>query len=196
MAEGPLNITTLCDYPLKRLFFITIKDNTQKTRWTKIGKINDWIKRYSDDYIIVKGTEGGIHFHLLAGLKPHKELKFQKGIHFYVKNLSDNNIGFNRDDLQWIRESDDLRCHIVDNNITHFQFALDIQQQNTLSLICSAIKKHFLKIKNRHKAKQNKTKKQLKIDSVIKYLYKNLNETRPDTIQEYTDYIVNYKRRC
>lgn len=187
---SPLSIPTpFLKYPRKRLLFITVKDNTQKSKWTSIGKINDWIRRYSTTYTIVRGTEGGSHFHMLAGIKPNSDLKCQKGIHFYIKNLLKDNIPYTREDEQFRREAEDHKLRILDDRITLTQHQLTLDQQLQLSIICESVLKHFQKKRNKIKNADSKTKKQEDIQSVLNYLYKNLTEPRENDIENYIDYI-------
>lgn len=81
----------LSTYPLSRLFFITIKDNRDK--W-KIGKVNDWIRKCSKCYYIVKGTKDGTHFHAVVGMEPNAKIKPQKGIHLNVSTLENDSTTF------------------------------------------------------------------------------------------------------
>uniref|UniRef100_UPI004047D844 hypothetical protein n=1 Tax=Polynucleobacter sp. TaxID=2029855 RepID=UPI004047D844 len=173
----------------KRLLFITVKDNTQKSKWISIGKINDWIRRYSTTYTIVRGTEGGSHFHMLAGVKPNSDLKCQKGIHFHIKNLLTDKIPYTRDDEQYRRDAEDLKLHILDDRITLTQYQLTLEQQHQLSQICKSVLKHFKTKTDKIKTADKKTKKQKDIQSVLDYLTKNLNEPRDGEVELYRDYI-------
>lgn len=195
MTEGPLSIlsitpSTYTRYPRKRLVFITIKDNSQKTRWVQIGKINDWIRKYSTTYAIVRGTENGTHFHILAGLKDDKPMRFQKGIHFHVKYLTKKTGSFTRDDQQWALEGKDMADSIRAKNIIHTQYNLTDDQQMALQGICDEIRK----INDRKVARASRvkslTRKEKDIQDVIDYLHKNLNEPREGDTRVYHDYIV------
>lgn len=195
MTEGPLSTTTVTNsfmkYPLKRLFFITIKDNSKKTKWMKIGKVNDWIRRYSTTYYIVRGTEGGTHFHLLAGIKPNHQPKPQKGIHFHFKSLG-TKTEFDPVIDQMNREGRDQHIAEVEDNFEHLtQAVLTPVQQTQMQAICAAIHAYFKKVKQRSKRHANKTKKENTIISVLSYLDKNLNEPREDECMQYVDYINN-----
>lgn len=181
--------TKLRKYPLKRLFFITIRCPTQKSRWIKIGKVNDWIRRYSKTYFIVKGIEGGVHFHLLAGIEKKKVLKPQKGIHFYIKPLaSKSEISV---DYKQLEEDTRKARYMAASKRDELMLSASIDCQCVVSQISAMIKSYWLR--QRAKASSARRKAQVvdAIDSVINYLYKNLSENGDDpTI--YEDYIEQY----
>lgn len=195
MTEGPFKntmslLTTLSKTPRKRIAFITIKDNRPApSKWHTIGKVNDWIRRYSKCYYIVRGMTNGIHFHLIAALdKDVDTLRYQKGIHIHVKTLSTNQI-FSREDADEIRESRDRREAYVAYSTDHQQSDLTTDQQTVLKCICDAVRRHFrLKTDkvNRNTALSNK---QRDINFVMDYLAKNLEEPRDDDVMEYIDWI-------
>lgn len=193
MTEGPIN-KTLCSreldkYPQSRLLFVTIKDNGQNGPWTKIGKVRDWIKLYSDKYIIVKGTAGGIHFHLLAGIKKNAVPRSRSGIHFHMTTINKTE----RDivDPIEIRDSQQIADIIRENKVARIGYGkLDPFQQCKLLEIAAAIRNHFRKKKIKQQTQVRKTKKQESIIRLLDYLYKNLNEPRSNEIREYQDYIV------
>ena len=191
MSEAPLiRPHPFVKYPLKRLMFITIKDNTQKSKWTSIGKVNDWIRRYSTTYYIVRGTQGGSHFHLLAGVKPNVTFRFQKGIHFYVKDLASKSV-YSREDAEQARAGRDLAEYIRDEKFTYCAYDLEVEQQNCLKQLCAEIRLYFKRKRDKIKRVEYKDSKHKKIQCVLDYLQKNLDEEREDQIDQYKDYINN-----
>lgn len=198
MTEGPLLENSiskrLLRFPLKSLFFITIKDNTQKSRWVKIGKISDWIRRYSDDFVIVRGMEGGIHFHLLAGIRKNANIRYQKGIHFLSKDMTNNTCSTNSYDASVAYDNFQGRCKydaIRESKLMNKTCeVLEPYQQELLLTICSSIREYHNRIKKKKAASIAKNKKHKDILNIIDYLYKNLNETRENAITQYVDYIV------
>lgn len=73
-------------HKLPRLLFITVRG---PDRWQKIGKVNDFIRRKSSNYFIVREKDkrkDGYHFHALVSQE--KDIKpnwFRKGIHVHIK---------------------------------------------------------------------------------------------------------------
>lgn len=195
MTEGPLSLLPLVsDYSCnarKNLFFITVKDNTQLTKYTKIGKINDWIRKKSDKYCIVRGMEGGIHFHILAVIPDNTTLKYVKGIHFHATDLTNARLpmydpGTAYDDFQTAHLSDIFR----ENKRKYIQQDLTESQMNLLLIICNGIKKRILRLANKLKRSVAKTKKEKDLQRILNYMHKNLLEPRPQPLTRYVDYII------
>jgi len=193
-------IYSLLKYPYSRLYFITIKDNSQQ--WD-INKVNSWVRRYSNNYYIVKGKKNGDHFHLICGQEKNKKFVPTKSKHFYIKNLEKRSeiIYSDSEDerkLKWFR-SERVKKLILDSSDsvsikydTHRKNAL-----NVITLIKKMIEKYWKsKIK---KSKENMiiSKKTSKIESVLDYLEQNLLEDRVDKYGDileqrfrYQDYIT------
>lgn len=173
-------------YGVKSLFFITIKDNTGKGRFQKIGKVNDWIRRYSNTFFIGRGTQGGNHFHILAGIEKNKNPIPVKGIHFNIQCIS------NAD--PYVVDETIAR---TDREMTYYMEtkAKDIVDRYQISLtIPNMIKKHFTKISNQSKRLISKRKKDGDIERIISYIIKNIEEDREtEDRQEYIDYILKPK---
>lgn len=177
-------------YPFSRLAFITIRCPTQKSKWTKISTIRTWIRRYSDNYIIVRGAEGGIHFHLLAGIEIYRKVKPQKGIHFHIKYLTDQQKEFFPDTFD---ESELKRKASYYKNQKYEELTLDlhVEGQCIISQLNAMIKAYW-KTKNRKTLTKKKlTLKEMKYLNVVKYLQKNLNEHKDPEL--YTDLYVASK---
>lgn len=182
-------IKKLKRYPRSRIVFVTVKDNSQNGVWTRIGKINDWIRRYSSVYFIVKGTNGGTHFHLIAGIKPNANLVPKKGIHFRIINLSAGVSRLTMDEVADARESRE-RYDIYKNSVFE-RLTLEESVECTciISQIVAMIKKHYQLKRQRSKATTRRLKVSDDIDRIILYLLKNLEEPREDALFRYVDYI-------
>lgn len=172
-------INNLLKYPFSRLAFITIRDPSQKTKWTEMSKIRTWIRRYSDDYVIVRGMSGGIHFHLLAGIKINKTIKPQKGIHFHIKYLNDKTeIYYDSPEEVQSRLKREYYRHEKFEEITS---EIDINCQCIISQITAMIKTYWKRKRQQQKKQKVSDKKMKKIISVINYLQQNLEENKePD----------------
>lgn len=196
MTEGPIRTIMCLDtvvkgfmkYPCSRLCFFTVKDNTHSTKWDKIGKVNDWIRRYSDCYIVVKGTNGGTHFHGLAGIKPNHTPRYQKGIHMHLQYVNQKKEEIPPDFLE-LAKSADMRTYIISNNFEEQSRNLFPEQQDILRAICKGINKYWSAKRTREKTTVRKTKKENSILRIINYLDVNLQEPRDNDISKYTDYV-------
>lgn len=197
MTEGPISspilLTKLMKYPLSRLAFITIKDNSQSTRWTQIGKVNDWIRRYSDAYAIVMGTVGGQHFHILAGINKKQKLTTRKGVHFDIQYLSKKKEDFPPDYREIAHNILD-QIHVRRDMLEELFDIDDVPpyQQDIILCITALIKSYYVKKANKQSRDIRQTKKGENIDNILNYLQKNLDEYREDSIRQYTDYITKY----
>jgi hypothetical protein len=178
-------INKLKTYPFSRLAFITIRDGTQSSKWCEISKIRSWIRRYSKDYIIVKGIVGGIHFHLLAGISRNCTLKPQKGIHFHIKYLNDKVGEIYYDTPEDVQDKLKI-LHYRSLRFEDLTRSVGIEQQSIISRINAMILRYWRLIKDKEKRNLAKDKKSAKITSVIDYLQKNLDENPyPDQWSEY-----------
>lgn len=174
-------------FPLGRIVFITIRCPQQVGPWTKIGKVNDWIRRYSSCYFIVKGVESGTHFHLIAGLKPdHSAIKPVKGIHFHIKDLKKDNPCTVTDPIIL----DDIRESKYHAQFREQSTILRLKIPHECLAISTMIKKHFALGASRLKRSADRDRKSNAIRSIVLYLLKNLNEPRPDEISVFSDYIL------
>lgn len=154
----------------------------------RIGKVNDWIRRYSTKYVIVKGTTGGVHFHLLAGLKPNINLTTRKGIHFDIKYLDKvERIAF---DAAEHYNSVQHAAVIREERLEDLALDLTAQQIALLQQVTESIRQYWSRKRQNRKAKEARTKKIGSIERVLRYLQKNLDEPRDDDSREYNDYII------
>lgn len=180
---------------LSNLYFITIKDNSQSSRWTKIGKVSDWLRRSCKNFIIVKGTQGGIHFHALCSKLPDKQFRTQKGIHFHIKHLDAVHDGIVGGDESYLERSEriDMARYYRDNTFEYVASDLDSQSQGIVKCIANMIREYWARQRrnesNRVRRRLKKTKVMFVVDACINYLQKNLNEPRGDDVRKYTDYI-------
>lgn len=186
-------ISMMVRYPRKRLCFFTIKDNSHQTVWNKLGKCSDWIRRYSNIYYLVRGTNNGIHFHGLAVIKDDcKQLRFPKGIHFDVQYMTKDRCHMTTDELVEQQEEQDQRYGRQHRDDAYYQQGLTAEQRDCLSLICYSIQQYFSSSKkrsaNNSARRRNITKKRKDIGVVFDYLAKNLAEPRSGRAVRYTDY--------
>lgn len=182
-----LFISKINKFGLTKLYFITIKDNTQASKWTLIGKVNDWIRRYSTTYMIVRGMEGGKHFHLLAYIPERPTFRPAKGIHFHITTLGDARTPMTMEDVENIDKS------------KHFSAVRQLKQVKKLNIpiqcliMASAITTYFKQLKDRAKRLEHKTKKQTEIQRVVDYLEQNYNEnSKEDNYAKYRTLICKY----
>lgn len=190
MTEGPIReLSILLSKSNKtHVKFITIKDNSQKTKWCTIGKVNDWIRRYSTNYYIVRGLEGGIHFHLVALLHKHAVLKVTaKGIHFHIQSLNRMET-FPMEDV--ILDQIRLDCHLRDMYREKAIVMLSIPPPCVE--ISLAIQKYWKSKHAKAKRLQAKLTKCLHVNRIFSYLEKNLMENPPAIIMEYNTHIIKY----
>lgn len=168
-------IKKLEKFPFSRLAFVTIRDPTQKTKWCEISKIRTWCRRYSNAYIIVRGLKGGVHFHILLGIEPNRNVRCQKGIHFHIKYLNDHIPSITYDTPEEIQDS--LKYDYYRNQkYEDLTEDIDINCQCIISQINAMIKKYWQKKANQKKKQKVENKKRQKIISVLTYLQDNLNE--------------------
>lgn len=181
----------LLAFPRKSILFITIRDPKQTPVWCKLGKVNDWIRRYSKNYFIVKGTSGGIHFHLIAGIQPDKQPKPVKGIHFQLSDLTTTNNRYSYDECiaREDRKNKDLSDQITQSRkIKYFLRYPGIEQCYS---VADMIRAKFKKAAAKDKRETAKSKKAEHIERIISYLFKNLEEPRDSEDRDlYEDYIL------
>lgn len=172
-----------------KLNFITVRDNTSNGKWTKIGKVNDWIRRFSDNYYIVRGTKGGSHYHAICEMKKGKSIRYQKGIHINVRPVTDAKpMNWTRPTLCEVMETQhgrDMRDHILETNVMKYSTPIS-------HVIAQMIQKYWKKKRNRAKREKKKLILTESLRNIIKYMDKNLLEPRPEELREYYDYIIRY----
>lgn len=184
-------------FPNSRILFITIRDPKQLT-WAKLGKSNDWIRRYSDNYYIVRGTKGGSHMHILAFINIHNIPVPQKGIHFHIDHIGKSAGEFIMPSRE---ESIDRRIEISKSKYFKNQRyeeltrTVDISKQVIIKQVCFAIKQYWLKVKRKQSMITRHSKKEIEILNILKYMAKNLAEPREngDEPELYVDYICRLK---
>lgn len=179
-------VTSLEKFPFSRINFITIRDPKQVWR---IGKVNDWIKRYSSCYYIVMSPHGGTHYHLIAGVDKNIIFKPSKGVHFDIQTVGggtrplfetltvDESIG---KCANLLRKKHDRLAFIIKHDIPHQCVAMS-----------NMIKKYFLKAERSALNIIKLNKKTREISKVIDYMRINLNEDRQESYfpEKYIDYI-------
>ncbi len=170
--------------PKSKLFFITIKDNTQSTKWITIGKVNDWVRKYADEYIITRGKVGGIHFHLICYANKNTNFKIPKGIHLKISPIGKKSFDCpTSDEIQDILKAKHFQNEQTKNTIKRLKVPL-------VSLSISAIiRAHFTKQENRVKRIETRNKQEENIQRVLNYLHKNLLENPPEEILKYLSWV-------
>ncbi len=184
-------VSKLIKYPRSRICFITIRCPKQVAPWNKIGKSNDWLRRYSDCYYIVRGTNGGDHFHMLAGIKKGVTMRCKKGIHFNIASL-EININHQKGPEDWEQSRID-----EEKAAFYHRQQVEIQMSDLTEAESSVPKSIALMIQNYWRSKLNKDKRVVKqtalernVHRVIKYMERNLLEPREDSnIDLYRDYM-------
>lgn len=169
--------------PKKKHFFITIRDPTQNSKWCTIGKVNDWIRRYATNYIIVRGLKGGIHFHLIAYCDKG-EPRGVKGIRFHMDIL------ISKVDVKYCPDSIDGKLQSIyiseQRKITAIErMAIPIQCLE----ISDMIKSHWRRIQSREKRADVKDVYGKRLWRVLNYLQKNLEENRSIEQIQYLSWI-------
>lgn len=169
-------------YPACRTLFITIRDPKQAT-WAKLGKCNDWIRRYSKNYWIVRGTKGGSHFHILAFIDEGKTPKPQKSIHFDIKMVGINTKQFSvptREEYVEKKQTEEKIIYFKYQKFEELTSELTVKQQNILLQIILSVKKYFKqKLNRKHRVKKLKGKKG-EAARILNYMENNLHEERED----------------
>lgn len=209
MTEGPIskppgndsNTTLFFNYPLyeneldqfkkaikraprKGLHFITVKDNAQKTKWTKIGKVNDWLRKVSECYFVVKGTAGGPHFHALMSLKKGKVIRYQKGIHMHVRPIVERNVfAPTREEAKEMKDNKEYAEYIR-------EMKTELYSKPECAKIAAMIRKYWTRNISRGKRAARKLKNEDEISRIIRYMEKNLSEPRPHTLRRYHDWLT------
>lgn len=170
--------------PKTKLYFITIKDNTQSTKWITIGKVNDWVRRYADEFIITRGKVGGIHFHIICYANKNTNFKVPKGIHIRKSQVGKKSIEPpTPEEIQDVLKAEHLRKVRSKN----------LQKRLKVPLVClsisSQIEAYFTKQKNRVKRIETKNLQEEHIKRVLDYLHKNLLENPPEEQLKYLSWI-------
>lgn len=195
-AYLPSTIKKLYSCKLNTLYFITIKDNSQSTRWTQLGKVRDWLHRSCKSYIIVKGTNGGIHFHALCSKIPDKKFRFQKGIHFHVKSLADIETSISTGNEHYLDRQlrIDNAAYIKHDTFDYISNELEQQSKDIIYSITQMIQKYWLRKRTNEASRQRRIKKKTKVmfvvDCCVRYLQKNLDEPREHALRKYSDYMA------
>lgn len=195
MAEGPQYIYgTSPNYekfflsvrrkPKSKLFFITVKDNTQSTKWITIGKVNDWVRRYADEYIITRGKAGGLHFHLICYANKNTNFKSPKGIHMMILQVGK----VHREPLQPDElESIDMAKFI--SRCKHEKIVKRLKIPIQCTLISAMIIDYYRRQNNRVKRVEAKNKYEHEIQKVLDYLQKNLEENPIEERLQYLSWV-------
>lgn len=170
--------------PKSKLYFITIKDNTQSTKWITIGKVNDWVRRYADEYIITRGKVGGIHFHLICYANKNTNFKIPKGIHMTKSQVGKKSVE--------PPTPDEIQDCLKAKHIGKLR-SENLQKRLKVPLVClsisAQIQAYFTKQENRVKRRETKNNYEANIRRVLDYLHKNLLENPEDEQKKYLSWI-------
>lgn len=192
-AEETRFIAKLLTTPLSRVLFVTIRDPNQASgKWLKLGKINDWIRRYADNYYIVRGTASGSHFHLLAIIKKDaRKIKPQKGIHFHIVSMLKNVVEYDFEDETERRESKEKAIYFTRQTFDMLTLDITPEAQDIIISIVTIIKGYWRKKTAKAKRVLSKDKRTANYQRLLAYMDLNLNEPREDgeTPELYKDYI-------
>lgn len=165
----------------QNIAFITVKDNAQSVLWTKLGKVNDWIRKYSKHYWIVRGTQGGTHFHILAII--HKPIVCIRKIHFHCVMFRSKNAMFSMD------SEEALDRRICKQKKEHYG---KLTRQRLMPVDAHIVTRKIVMMIIRHFHKKVRTRKvtarEAELCVILKYMDKNLAEPRPNKLERYIDY--------
>lgn len=174
-----------------RLFFITVqpyKKSKNHKKLQKIGKINDWIRKYSDTFLIVQETNKGAqdkHYHILASLnKKPRDLPdgFKQSAHMRIYTLK---VGKNT-----IREIDYFMQFLIPNPTEKFEkkdtFSTPKDRAN---YVASMIRDYWRKSEKKKKKNHKILVKKNNISKIILYCFKEI----PDPYL-YENYIFKLKK--
>lgn len=177
------------EYPLSRLFFITIRDPKGTSRFDTISKVRTWVRRYSNCYMIVRSPSGGLHYHVLAGIEPHKKICPIKGIHFHFFSLDNDQPEYHPPDATIAKE--DRRCKYVAEQIVWNKFKCLCPEisQTIIYDISTMVKNYWEKQRRKSKRGALKAKVAAKLTNVCNYLNQNLMENEMQ--ERYFDYYIS-----
>lgn len=190
-TEEPYNIYTLPNFihvikkkPKTKLYFITIKDNSQGPRWTRLGKVIDWIRRKTSIYFIVRGMEGGIHFHILAYIDSGN-FTFPRGIHVKVLPVDKSSKAkLTLSEIEDVDKAAYYRSKQKDRMVLKYRIPIE----------CTTCANMIARYWRLREAKANrilkKKSKEDSIDRIISYMEQNHRENAPETIAEYTTFAI------
>lgn len=179
LTEQSAFVPKLVKTSLKNVLFITIRDPKQGTKWCKLGKINDWIRRYSNNYYIVRGTAGGSHFHLLAIIKKDaRKVKPQKGIHFHIQSMQREVFEFNLEDCTERRISAEKVVYFKEQTFDMLTLDMEPDSQRIITSIAAMIKSYWQRKQRKDKRLTRKDKQSLNYLRILVYMRKNLDEPR------------------
>ena len=171
--------------PKSKLYFITIKDNSQSTKWITIGKVNDWVRKYADEYIITRGKVGGLHFHLVCYANKNTNFKIPKGIHARISQVAKKKSVEppSPEDIQDVLKAKHLKKK------KKKKLCKKLKIPEVCQLISAMILSYFERLKNRTKRLEAKNYYEENIVRVLDYLQKNLLENSPTEQLQYLSWI-------
>ncbi len=175
----------------KNVMFITIRDPKQNSKWITMGKIQDWIRKYSTHFYIVRGTHKGIHFHLMAIINKKKEVKYQKGIHFHTYTMEKDVQTVTFSDYEEVRESKDKAVYYRSLLYESISIDITLEKQQHIASICKIISDYWRRKNDRLKRCSILSSKDKTTNRILDYMRKNLEEPRTDELPRrmYIDFL-------
>lgn len=186
-------VQKLMTYPRSRIAFITIRCPQQVLPWIKLSKATDWMRRYSKTFYAVRGTKGGFHIHILAGIEKQKTLVPKKGIHFDISYLYTKDPVRDYHDYDEERDSRNMAIYHKQQAFNEATLNLTETQSEIIRLQAQAVTKYWKSRSRLSKSIEKKNAKRTKVDRILRYMAQNLAEPREDdNINRYRDYFCKY----
>lgn len=140
-------LCNLVKSPLASVMFITVRDPNQASGdWCNMSKVSNWMRRYSDNYYVVRGTASGSHFHMLSIIKKDaRKLRPQKGVHFHIISMNKNTIEFDSESNTERRECKEKAVHYQQQTFDMLTLDLYPSSQAIIISIKNMIKQYWRK---------------------------------------------------
>lgn len=141
---------------LPRLVFITINPNKGldfNLRINKVGKWSDFLRKISDNFIIVRELTGGIHFHALVSLNKDKQMKYIKNVHFNYQEVSGKPV-------------------VPDKAGEYMDLCESLETLKEVEAVLQ-IRKEERRERLKQISTSSKTKKAINVDRIINYIFKD-----------------------
>lgn len=196
MAEGPNKIphvvSTFLKIPYRKIYFITIKDNSRK-KFQKMDQVKTWVRRYSDLYCIVRGLENGIHFHILMSTDSKKILPV-KGVHFHIENVKSGAVNLYKPNEICIHETPPHTDMII--RLARYGANNIVELMAINRMILHYHRDKEIKEKRNEMAKiyrrRSLDRKYMTIARIYDYIIKNKNENSVDDLEFDYYFISNF----
>jgi len=175
--------------PYKKLKFITIRDNQGKT---ELKHVVDWLRKYSNFYMLVRGMKGGPHFHALIVHNGNQSIRCKKKLHTKIQAVRPSGYSVKKPEVFRSRSEivEDDEIMIWEDHCNEMYWRLVARYEipityveNHMSVIRELKRKdlyinlfaHYQSIANAsiHRSKQ---RKEDTLHNIILYLIKNYEE--------------------